>query len=481
MNVLILDVGTSSMRGTLMDERGRALAQKQIKYQPEFQPGGRVEQDADQWRRALLAIAAELGKRGGIAAIGLTAQRSSLIPVDEQGTPLRRAVMWQDTRNAEIADRLSAHNDRVFAATGSRVNTVYSGTKMAWLRQAEPETYAAADKLAVVADYLVGVMTGRVRTDATYGSRSLLMDLRTRQWDSELLALFGVEREKLCEIVAPGGVIGTTCAAFAAETGLPPGLPVVSCGGDQQCGALGQGVLRDGDLSVNLGTGAYLIAASRGVPEGLKQDVVCNASAVPGEYILESNLLSCCCALDWFMAQFCPDLSYDALNGVLDRTVPGAGGVLCLPDFQGRSMPDWNSRARGVFSGLSLSSTREDCLRALLEGICYEISAHIGCMSAYVPVEHLSCAGGLTRCGGFVQLLSDVTGRAVTVRPDAEATTLGAWMSTVCALGLYSDLSLTWEAVCPKEETRYQPNPARTAFYRAQQRAQASLYHRVNP
>lgn len=476
MNILILDVGTSSMRGTLMEETGHILHQRQIKYQPEFLGGGGVEQDPAQWVEALLAIAAETAAIAGVDAIGMTAQRSSVIPVDAAGRPLRKAIMWQDTRCSAVAERLSEGNDRIFERTGSRANTVYSGGKMVWLKEQEPEIYAAADKLVVIADYLVGVMTGSLCTDATYASRSLLMDLRTRQWDPELLEQFGLERDKLCPICEPGTVIGVTSEAFSRQCGLAAGIPVVSCGGDQQCGALGQGVFRDGDLSVNFGTGAYLIAATGSVPENLKQDVVCNASAVSGAYILESNLLSCGCALDWFLEQFCPGFAYDSLERLLQETEPGAGGVLCLPYFQGRSTPDWNSGAKGAFWGLSLSSTREDCLRALLEGICYEISGHIRRMAGYVEVRSLCCAGGLTKCGGFVQLLADVSGLPVTVRPDAEATTVGAWLSTVCALGVYPDLQSAWQAVCPCEEKRYLPREVLTAFYAGRQREQEALY-----
>ena len=128
---------------------------------------------------------------------------------------------------------------------------MFSGTKMTWLRREEPEIYKKTYKICTIADYLTMKITGQFRTDHTYGSRSLLMNLKTRQWDRHLLDIFQVEEEKLCELVSPGTVIGTVTEDYARRTGLAVGIPLVSAGGDQQCAALGHGLCRPGTMEID--------------------------------------------------------------------------------------------------------------------------------------------------------------------------------------------------------------------------------------
>lgn len=154
---------------------------------------------------------------------------------------MRDAIMWLDKRNAEICGELAPMESEIFRVTGARLNTVFSGAKMTWLRRNEPELYRKSYKLMTIADYLAFLLTGQFKTDHTYGSRSLLMDIRTRQWDSEMLDLFQVEKEKLCQLIQPGSVMGCTTRTIREITGIPAGIPLISAGGDQQRAALGPG------------------------------------------------------------------------------------------------------------------------------------------------------------------------------------------------------------------------------------------------
>lgn len=263
MHILTVDVGTSSMRGIVFTREGRALFSGQRAYQPLYLQNGWVEQEPADWESALFALlsqAAEAAGAGGwgLDAIALTSQRSSIIPVDKDMRPLCNAIMWQDKRVEPLCRELERENNWVFKRCGSRVNPVFSGTKMAWLRRERPDLYKKAYKLLAVPDYLLWLLTGRLATDHTYGSRSLLMNLRTRQWDRDLLALFGVGEEKLCPLIEPGSVCGILTKEAAARTGLSQGLPVVTAGGDQQCGAIGQGGGK--------GWGCFHHSGHRGIP-----------------------------------------------------------------------------------------------------------------------------------------------------------------------------------------------------------------------
>ena len=463
MNILVLDVGTSSMRGTLLDASSKALFAEQIKYRPAYGKHGAVEQDPRDWLDAMRSLCAGAAEAYTVDAVALTCQRSSVIPADEAGAPLTRAIMWQDTRNRAVCNRLQSREADIRDICGTGINTVYSGGKMAWLRETHPEIYAGAAHLFVIPDYLIWQLTGTHVTDHTYGSRSMLMDLRKLQWSPALLSLFGADREKLGQLISPSSEAGTVTEQFAAETGLTAGIPVITCGGDQQCGALGQGVLGPGQVSVNLGTGAYLIAPVGAVPDHLEAGLICNASAIPGQYILESGVLTCGAALDWFLREIGGDVTL--VGEALRRSPPGAGGVTVLPYFQGRADPDWNSDAKAAFFGLSLGTTRQDMLRALLEAICVEVCRSLRQVAGNTDPRELHLGGGMSRTPELGQLLADVTGTEVIVSEDSDATTRGAWMSAARCLGIADSWEAAWKLARPGREKSYMPDMGRKPIY----------------
>ena len=244
MNFLILDVGTSSMRGILFREDGTMLHTVQKEYQVITLEHGWVEQNPLDFKDSMTQIVKESAEfaaqeEESIDVVALTSQRSSVIPVDREGNHLGNAQMWQDKRTVPLCQAMEEHHREIFQLCGSRVNPVFSGAKMKWMRQNQPDLYEKAYKLTVIPDYLVYHMTGNFYTDYTYGSRSLLMNLKTCRWDPRLLELFEVDEEKLCELKAPGSILGYTTKEFAEQTGLKEGVPVISAGGDQQCAALG--------------------------------------------------------------------------------------------------------------------------------------------------------------------------------------------------------------------------------------------------
>ena len=191
MNVLVIDVGTSSMRGIVFDHKGKCLVQKQKLYQATYLENSWVEQNPEDWTDALCEIirenVLEMNKFGEkIEAISITSQRSSVIPVDKDIRPLTNAIMWQDKRTNHICEMLESLNNEVFALSGSRVNPVFSASKMTWIREERPDIYEKTYKFLVIPDYLIYIMTGNLCTDHTYGSRSLLMNIHTHQWDDRL-------------------------------------------------------------------------------------------------------------------------------------------------------------------------------------------------------------------------------------------------------------------------------------------------------
>lgn len=484
MSFFVIDVGTSSMRGILYDREARVLMQKQILHRPDFLGNGRVEQDPETWKSGLLELCGALGEycraHGCMPeAVSLTAQRSSVIPVSADGTPLACAVMWQDQRTLGMERALAPWQDEIVARAGSRINPVFSGCKMKWMRDNEPELYGAAEKLIVIPDYLVHIMTGNFVTDTTYGSRSLLMNLRTGKWDDTLLEIFGVGREKLCDLAAPGSVCGTLTPEFAAQCGLTAGIPVVSAGGDQQCAALGLGVLGTGDAEITTGTGAFVLAGLDALPDKLDESAIWGASAVPGRYLLESSILTCCSAFDWFVRECYPDCAEKGY-ALVDSDMAKAEGtqVLVLPYFQGRATPDWNSKATASFHNVTLATSRGELARAILEGVCHEIRCNLSLLARYAgELRNIRIGGGLTKSPVFPQLEADVLQLPLSLYKNPEATALGAWIQAAMAVGMFGTYREAVSAARRDDtETVFEPRRDKAAFYRDKQDTFERLY-----
>lgn len=486
MNVLVIDIGTSSMRGILFQQDGKKLATHQVKYSPIHNANGEVEQPASDWKEVTIEIIREIVNRSKdikqkIEAVAITAQRSSVISVDKNGNALLNTIMWQDTRNKGICDELKNYNDLIFQRSGAYVNTVFLGSKITWIRKYRPDIYEKTYKFANIPSYLMNIMTGEFNTDYTYGSRSNLMNLRECKWDPELLDLFQVDENKLCELREPGSICGSTSKEISALTGIDEGIPVISSGGDQQCAAVGQGVYKEGNLSIVTGTGGFLVTASDQVPEELEPDVICNYSALRRKYIIEANVLTCCSAFDWFCNNFydSENIDYEQIGKELEAA-GGSDACLVLPYFQGRSTPDWNAGAKATFTNITLGTKRGDILKGLLEGIFLEIRNNIDNMKKYCPISQAYISGGLTKNKAFNQIQADVYGIPLFHLEDSESTAIGALIVALNGLGVYKSIEEAFSIIRSNDKFEtYIPDRDRHKYYLKRQREMNRLYQNI--
>lgn len=475
--IVALDIGTSSVRATVCDETGHSLPSDLRPNAPSFHPDGRVEQDPGAWISlvpAVLKCAAERAEqaRVSIVAISVTAQRSSVIAVDRSGFALLPAIMWQDRRTAGLAAELASSNRLVFGRTGLKISPVFSALKMLWIRRSRPEVLARTHKLLGIQDYVLHFLTGRFVTDHSLASRTNLLDLERRCWDPELLELFDVDPDRLCDLVPPGSIVGGLEARAAAASGLPSGLPVVSAGGDQQCAALGLGLLSADRAISNTGTGSYLIGHSDRplIDPGMR--VSCNVSALPGSWIVEAILPTSGAVYRWFKDTLWngaagADNPYDVLDAEAAQSGVGANGVLLLPHFSGSGTPDWDPDATGIFHGLSLATRRGDLARAILEGIAMELKNGLVVVEELVgPVETVRVSGGMSRSPLFNRIQADCLGKRIIQYKGGEATSIGAWIAGAVATGLAPGYVEAFERAtrdCPR--TTFDPDENDRALY----------------
>ena len=481
--VLAVDVGTSNMRGILYDLDGNMIFKTSVGSIPIYESDCCVKQKAEVYLDHLTEVVrtcAKAAAKRGIPVIGITttALRSCVLAVDREGEPLSEIVMWQDKRAAGVCEELKDCERQVYEHTGVRLYPVFSGVKAAWMKRQMPDIYKKAALIATVADYLHYKMTGVWASDYTYGSRTGLMNIRDLEWDDQMLRLFGLDREKLCPLIPQGSVLGRLTPAFAAACGLAEGTPVVTAGGDQQCGALGAGVMESGSVQATTGTGAYLIACS-GEPV-LDPDMrfLCNVSAVQGQYIVEASMLSSAILYEWFFREFYDEKEegIQKVNREAWQSPVGSKGIIVLPYFQGRGSPDWNSRATGSFLNVTLQNTRGDFARALLEGIALETAENLSVIEEYTgPASKVCLSGGLTKSELFNQIQADACGRTLLLGQDPEATAKGAFLSAAMAFGIVKGPKEAEKLLAAGKDS-YSPVRENTQIYREMIQKRKRLY-----
>ncbi|NRY64086.1 FGGY-family carbohydrate kinase [Clostridium beijerinckii] len=487
--ILVIDVGTSSMRGILYSQNGYAYKNIQETYSPEYINDSYVEQDPLIFKKSLISIvrqAVEIARAlaNEIIGISLTCQRSSMIVLDYECNPLYKAIMWQDRRTLQICESLSLYENYIYERTGLKISPVFLGPKISWLKQNMKEIYIKSSKIVTIADYLMCIMTNKLRTDYTYGSRTLLMNLHTLKWDSDLLRLFDIDENKLCELVEQSCILGCITDGFSKLSGLKTGIPVISAGGDQQCSAIGNGVINEGDTQITTGTGSFIITSSDKPHIDCVSKVICSVSAIPNKYILEASILTSGTIYNWFNKNFywtdeTTDYNYDKINFDLENSRPGSNGIILLPHFQGSGSPNWNPKATGIFHGVSLGSERRDFSRSILEGIAAEIAENLDLLRSYVDkIDAINISGGLTKNSIFNQIQADMYGVPVKLPSDFETTALGAWASAAKALGVYNSIPEALEyANRDKENTVYKPILSNIEIYNDLKTNRKSIYN----
>ena len=474
--ILAIDIGSTNLKCVLLDPKGRVIYLGKRPSMPDYLADKQVEMDAGKLSTQLMALLKETHTFVAeedleLIAISVTAQRSSVVPVDAAGQPLTPIIMWHDKRTAALCQELRHHDDRVYALSGMTISPVYSAVKMLWFKRHRPEIYRRAAKMLGIQDFVLHCLCGRFVTDHSLASSTNLLNLHTCQWDPELLEIFEIKPRHLCDLVPPGSICGTTTKQLAKLTGIPAGIPVVSAGGDQQCGALGQGVFTRGKIKCTTGTGSYLLAFADAPVIDEQKRFVCKVGAIPETYCLEAGIFTTGTVYRWFVQQFYPErgdeFSYRDINREVQQSPPGANGVVVLPHFEGSGAPHWNPADTGVFYNINLATTRADMARAILEAIAMETRDNIRLFEQYLgTAQRISVAGGLTQFPFYNQLQADIFASPVATFANTEATALGAFLSAAVTCSLFPSYEAAFQTAQPARETQvFTPDKAQSEFY----------------
>jgi glycerol kinase len=448
--VASIDQGSASSRCMLFDQRGRLVSMAQKEHRQLFPRPGWVEHDGEEILGNVLQVVGEALQKAGLkladlVALGIANQRETTVVWDrDRGRPIYNAISWQDTRTDKIVNRLAAEGgkDRFRAKTGLPLTTYFSGPKIQWILDHVEGARDGAERGTVLFGtmdtWLIWKLTGRHVTDVTNASRTMLMDLRSLDWDDELLEAMKVPRAMLPEIHASSEPYG--------EAGAPlRGLPVAAALGDQQAALFGQTCFAAGEAKCTYGTGSFLLlnTGERLVESthGLLTTVGCRIAGEPPTYALEGSIAVTGALVQWLRDKL-GMISSAAEIETLARTVEDSGGVYVVPAFSGLFAPYWRSDARGVIAGLTGFTTKGHLARAVLEATAWQTREVIEAMNsdAGTVLRVLKADGGMTADNLMMQLLADNLGVPV-VRPIvAETVSLGAAYAAGLAVGFWPNV-----------------------------------------
>jgi len=454
--VAAIDQGTTSTRFMIFDRGGRVVASAQKEHEQIYPKPGWVEHDPNEiWRRTQDVAAEAMAQRAlrpaDLSAIGITNQRETTILWNRRtGEPAANALVWQDTRVGDYVSEMAREQgpDRFRAQTGLPLSTYFSGLKIRWLldhvRGARQQAEAGELLFGTIDTFLLWQLTGGPDgglhiTDATNASRTQLMNLRTLDWDAELLREFGIPRQMLPQIRSSSECYG------AATLGAVNGVPIAGILGDQQAALFGQTCFQSGEAKNTYGTGCFLlmntgtdIVQSR---YGLLTTVAFKLGAQPANYALEGSVAITGALVQWIrdnfgLIQTSPEIE------ALARTVEDNGGVYFVPAFSGLFAPYWKHNARGVIAGLTRYTNKGHLARAVLEATAFQTREVVEAMEkdAGIPVAVLRTDGGMVENDLLMQFQADILNRVV-VRPALKETTaLGAAYAAGLATGFFQSL-----------------------------------------
>jgi xylulokinase len=457
--ILAHDLGTSGNKATLYGFDGRLLASAFCGY-PVYYPGDNcVEQDAEDWWRAVCSSTKELvekagAKPGDVSCVCFSGQMMGCLPVGDDGEPLRRCIIWADMRAVEQAARMeqALGMEEAYRITGHRIGASYSAAKLLWIRDREPEVFARTRKVLLAKDYILHKLTGNFVTDYSDAGGMNLFDIRKKQWNEGILRELGIDRSLLPEAHPSADLAGRITGEAAAATGLPEGTPVVTGGGDGCCAATGAGVTEEGRAYCVIGSSSWIALATKEPIYDARMRTFNWVHLDPALYSPCGTMQAAGYSLSWLKSVlFAVEEKltaeknanpYDIINGLAEASRPGANGLLFLPYLLGERTPRWNPDAKGAFVGLKMTTGAEDVCRAVLEGVGYNLKAILDIFEENARIGDVAVIGGGARNRAWLQILADIWQKTLLV-PEylEEATSMGAAVCGGVGIGAYSDFS----------------------------------------
>ena len=479
--ILAHDLGTSGNKAALYSVDGALLESTLYEYPTHYPRDGWVEQDPADWWKAVCYSTKELLEKTGISAsqvacISFSAQMMGCLLVDKDGNALRNMLIWADTRSSkqekEMIEKVGAQVG--YEITGHRLSASYSAAKLLWIRDNEPEVYQRAYKMLHVKDYIIHKLTGKFVTDYSDASGTNLLDISKRQWSDSILSALDIHKDLLPELLPSATICGHLTKSAAMSTNLIEGIPVVVGGGDGSCACVGAGVIGEGKAYNILGSSSWISAATQ-TPLFDKERRIFNWVHLDEKLITPCGTMQAAAySYSWYKDLLCKEEQrlalkegcsvYDYINHEVEKSPPGANGLLYLPYVLGERSPRWNHKARGAFIGLSATTSKADLSRCVLEGVSLNLKIILDLLEQQLSIDNMIMIGGGAKGKVWLQILADIFQKDLLIPKYLdEATSIGAAVCGGVAIGAFKDYS----AISKFNEVTQviKPNPSNKEVY----------------
>jgi xylulokinase len=493
--LLAHDLGTSGDKATLFTTEGKLVQSVTAPYGTRYFNTNWSEQDPEDWWNAVCATTQSLASRVGpreIAAICFSGQMSGCLCVDGKGRPLRPAIIYSDQRAVAECDSILRQIDPVefYRITGHRASASYTVEKLMWIKEHEPEVYARTRAVLHAKDYVNFRLTGVMASEYSDGSGTNVMDLNARQWSPTIVAITGIDGEKLPALKASTDVVGELTAEAAKALSLAPGVPVVAGGGDGVCAGVGVGSVKPGITYNYLGSSSWIATTTEKPIFDDTMRTFVFAHAVPGYVHPCGAMQTAGSSYAWVKNQICTlektrseesgTSPYDLINAEIEKSPPGANGLIFLPYLLGERTPRWNPDAKGALIGLTLQHTRSDVLRAVMEGITLNLSIILDIFRTQVPIREVTVIGGGVKGEVWRRIMADIY-QADVLRPNylEEATSMGAAIIGGVGCGVFKSFDVADRFIQVVDRTR--PDAGRAALYAEAKKLLDESYAALEP
>ena len=447
--ILVFDLGTTALKAVLYDAAIRPIGEARREWVYAYPRKGFIEHEPEEYWRKCVSAANELfdrfGGRETLEGISVTGQSETLIALDREGRELGSAIVWLDTRGESelpgLSEELGA--DALYEATGNTgLDPVMPLLKLPWMRRNEPERYEAAEKFLLIKEYIVYRLTREIVAEHSAQSCSGYFNIRTLDWEDNILRAAGIDRSKLPEPADSQHVVGGLSLEARRLLGLPDGVRVVNGLLDQCASGIGAGAIDARTITETTGT-VLAIGAALDAFEPEKGKMLVLRHGLPGKFMALPNCSTAGVLLKWFRDNFLPaGTDYASIDrGIVARGRPDSG-LIVLPHFAGYLTPVNNPKARGVIYGLTLDATPSDVAHAIMEGVGFLLRENLELLeNCGIPSETVVSLGGGANSELWLKIKANICNRPMRTLRESESTALGCALNCALALGRIARVS----------------------------------------
>ena len=446
--VLGIDLGTSSLKGLLMNKSGEVVAFAGYDYPLLHPKKGYSEQNPEEWVKACENVFKALSEKVGdfkaeLEGIAISGQMHGLVTLDAENKVVRPAILWNDTRTTkQCTEIMEGFGDRLITITKNKALEGFTLPKILWMQEEERELWSKTAHIMLPKDYLIFRLTGEFATDYSDAAGTLLLDVAAKKWSDEILAKYNIDEKILPKLYNSIDCVGKIKAEYQKDFGFKKEVKVMGGGADNACAAVGSGIVSNGIGMVSIGTSGVFLSYEDEAHSNYSGRLHLFNHGIPDAYYSMGVTLAAGHSLNWFKETFAPKESFEELLSDIDKIPAGSDGLLFAPYIVGERTPYADSKVRGSFTRIDTTHTRAHFARAVLEGITFSLRDSMELMSELTEkkFDKILSVGGGSKNKDWLKMQADIFDTEIITLTTEQGPGLGAAMMAAVGTGWFEDL-----------------------------------------